>query len=159
MKGTVNILLIDTGVSRSTSHVVAKVANFKNKYPKVANSIFDSIGYLVDDVVTILENTKNENEKFQELSLLVSVNNNLLRAIGVSHPRLEKVFNLAELHGFNSKLTGAGGGGCCFILLPSNYETLENYSKLTEELKANNYQMMATNIIDGSGVEFKYLDA
>ncbi|KAG5676420.1 hypothetical protein PVAND_006258 [Polypedilum vanderplanki] len=157
MHGKIDILLVDTGVSRSTSHIVAKVANFKNKYSNLANSIFDAMGYLVDDVVKILENQKEADEKYQELSLLVSVNNNLLRSIGVSHPRLEKVFQLAELYGFQAKLTGAGGGGCCFCLLPANYRELEAYRKLCEDLTANNYQIMTTDIVDGSGVEFKFL--
>lgn len=155
MNGKVNILLVDTGVSRSTSHIVGKVANFKNKYPNIANSIFDAMGYLVDDVVTILRSSKDD--KYQELSLLVSVNNNLLRSLDVSHPRLEKLFHISESHGFHAKLTGAGGGGCAFVLLPQNYEEMEKYSKLCDELKANNYQIMATHIVDGSGVTFKSL--
>lgn len=157
MNGKIDILLVDTGVSRSTSHIVAKAANFKNKYSNVANSIFDAMGYLVDDVVNILESTKHEDEKYQELSLLVSVNNNLLRSLGVSHPRLEKIFHMAESYGFHAKLTGAGGGGVAFVLLPSNYEQLDDYKKLCDDLKADNYQIMTTDIVDGSGVVFKCL--
>ena len=157
MTGKIDILLVDTGVSRSTSHVVGKVANYKNKYSNLANSTFDSIGHLVNDVVAILENEKSEAEKFQELALLVTVNNNLLRSLGVSHPRLERVFNIAESRGFHSKLTGAGAGGCAFVLLPSNYEECENYQKLCEDLNANDYHIMAT-IIGGRGVDFKFLD-
>lgn len=157
MSGKVDILLVDTGVSRSTSHVVGKVANFRNKYSNLSNSIFDAIGYLVDDVVTILESNKSEAERYQELSLLVSVNNNLLRSIGVSHPRLERVFNISEARGFNAKLTGAGAGGCAFVLLPSDYEGSENFIKLCEDLKANDYHVMAT-IIGGRGVDFKLLN-
>lgn len=154
--GKIDIMLVDTGVSRSTSHVVGKVANFRNKYSSLANSIFDAMGYLVDDVVTILENEKSESEKYQELAWLVAVNNNLLRSIGVSHPRLERVFNIAESRGFNAKLTGAGAGGCAFVLLPSNYEESENYRKLCEDLKANDYHIMST-IIGGRGVDFKFV--
>lgn len=155
--GKVDILLIDTGVSRSTSFVVGKVVNFKNKYANLSNSIFDAMGYLVNDVVSILENDKSEEEKYGELALLVTVNNNLLRSIGVSHPRLERAFNIAESRGFSIKLTGAGAGGCAFALLPSNYEQSENYRKLCEDLKANDYHIMAT-IIGGRGVDFKHLE-
>lgn len=158
MNGKIDILLVDTKVTRSTSHIVGKVANFRNKYSNVANSIFDAMGHLVNDVVTLFESTKESDEKYQELSLLVSVNNNLLRSIGVSHPRLEKVFHIADSYNFKAKLTGAGGGGCCFVLLPPNYESLENYRKLCEELTANNYQIMTTDIVDGSGVEFRSLN-
>lgn len=153
----IDILLVDTCITRSTSNVVGKVANFRNKYGKLSNAIFDAIGYLVDDVVTIMESTKSDIEKYQELGLLVSVNNNLLRSIGVSHPRLEKIFNIAECYGFHAKLTGAGAGGCAFILLPAGYEDSDNYTKLTEDLKMNNYQITATNIGGGKGVVFKSL--
>jgi len=155
--GKIDILLVDTGVSRSTSHVVGKVANFKNKYSSLANSIFDAMGHLVNDVVAILENDKTEGERFKELALLVSVNNNLLRSLAVSHPSLERVFSIAESRGFNAKLTGAGAGGCAFILLPPNYEESENYRKLCEDLNAEEYHIMAT-IIGGRGVDFKFLD-
>lgn len=158
MSGKVDILLVDTGVSRSTSHIVGKVANFRNRHAGLANAIFDAIGHLVEDVVAILENEKTDEEKHQELALLTSVNNNLLRSIGVSHPRLEKIFNIAESYGFSGKLTGAGAGGCAFVLLPSNYEESENYRKMCEDLKANDFSIMAT-IIGGSGVDFKFLEA
>jgi mevalonate kinase len=151
---TIDILLVDTRVSRSTSHVVGKVANFRNRHLNLANSIFDSMGFLVDDVVKILE---ADGEKFQDLSELVTVNNNLLRAIGVSHPRLEKVFSIAEGFGFNAKLTGAGAGGCAFVFLPSNYEKLEKYEKMCNELKENDYEIMAT-IIGGRGVDLNVKD-
>lgn len=154
--GNVDILLIDTGVSRSTSHVVGKVVNFKNKYSNLSNSIFDAMGHLVNDVVAILENDKSEEEKYAELALLVTVNNNLLRSIGVSHPRLERAFNIAESRGFSVKLTGAGAGGCAFALLPKNYAESESYQKLCEDLKSNDYHIMAT-IIGGRGVDFKFL--
>lgn len=114
------------------------------------------MGYLADDVVVILENDKSDAEKYEELALLVSVNNNLLRSIGVSHPRLERVFNIAESRGFHAKLTGAGAGGCAFILLPSSYRESGNYQKLCEDLEANDYHIMAT-IIGGRGVEFKFI--
>jgi mevalonate kinase len=159
MNGKIDILLVDTCVSRSTSHVVARLANFKNKYPELTNSIFDAIGYLVHDVITIMENSKSADEKYEELSSLVSVNNNLLRALNTSHPRLERVFEIAESYGFHSKLTGAGCGGCAFVLLPSNYRDLEKYKKMCDDLIASNFKIMATDICSGSGVEFKCMQA
>lgn len=154
--GSVNILLVDTGKSRSTSQVVGKVANFRNKHPSLANSIFDAIGFLVDDVVVILESECSGDDKYAELKLLVAVNNNLLRSIDVSHPRLEKIFSIAEAYGFSAKLTGAGAGGCAFVLLPSNYEESENFRKMCKDLTDDGYQIRAT-IIGGSGVDFKCL--
>lgn len=52
-----------------------------------------------------------EHEGFEKLKRLFSINNNLLRAIGVSHPKLEEIFRISEQNGFAAKLTGSGGGG------------------------------------------------
>jgi mevalonate kinase len=150
----IDIVIVDTKVSRSTSQLVAKVANFKDRFPQLANSIFDAMGYLADDVVNILEN-QNENN-FEDLNKLVEVNNNLLRSIGVSHQKLEQIFTISNFYGFNSKLTGAGGGGCAFILLPKDYENMEKYHQITNELKQNGFDITTTSIISGTGVDLKF---
>lgn len=46
-----------------------------------------------------------------KLKRLFSINNNLLRALGVSHPALEEIFAISERLDFGVKLTGAGAGG------------------------------------------------
>lgn len=158
MTGKIDILLVDTGVTRSTSNVVGQVADFTKKYSNIANSIFDAIGHLVNDVVSILESNKNEEEKYMEMSLLTSVNNNLLRSLGVSHPRLENIFKIAEDLGCHVKLTGAGAGGCAFILLPPSYLMSDEYQELCESLVYEGFEIMATSI-GGSGVDFKLMEA
>lgn len=50
-------------------------------------------------------------ERHDELKRLFTINNNLLRSIGVSHPKLEQIFAISEQLGFGVKLTGAGVGG------------------------------------------------
>ena len=87
----------------------------------------------------------------------MSVNNNLLRALGVSHAKLEEIFRISEANGFHSKLTGAGGGGCALIFLPADYRNLENYKNLTKNLSDSGFLWMKTTI-GGNGVEFKKLN-
>lgn len=48
----------------------------------------------------------------------MDINHNLLNAMGVGHPALNKIYNMAKEHSCSCKLTGAGGGGCALILLP-----------------------------------------
>ena len=52
-----------------------------------------------------------------ELAVLITLNQNLLNSVGVGHPKLDKIVSIAAAHGLSSKLTGAGGGGCGFVLL------------------------------------------
>lgn len=151
LRQQINILIVDTKVSRTTSKLVAKVAELKDRHTKMMESILDAMGYLVDEVVKLLE---DDRDQFEALRTLVAVNNNLLRAIGVSHPSLEKVFQLAESSGFDAKLTGAGGGGCALVFLPKDYESRKEFGQLTDKLKEAEFNWMVTTI-GGKGVEFK----
>lgn len=154
LRQKVHILIVDTGISRTTSKLVANVAALKSKHPNMMDSILDAMGCLVDDVVVVLE---DETDRFEELRTLVSINNNLLRAIGVSHPSLETIFQLADASGFNAKLTGAGGGGCALVFLPRNYESSEEFAQLTRSLTEAGFHWTETTI-GGKGVEFKALE-
>jgi len=53
--------------------------------------------------------------------MLVDVNQNLLDAIGVGHPTITKAISICSEHNLHAKLTGAGGGGCVFALIPPSY--------------------------------------
>jgi mevalonate kinase len=47
-------------------------------------------------------------------------NHELLRKIGVSHPKLDYLVDVARRAGaLGAKLTGAGGGGCVIVLVRS----------------------------------------
>lgn len=48
---------------------------------------------------------------------LFAMNQRLLGLLGVSHVTLDDLTSLAGQHGLQAKLTGAGGGGCAFILI------------------------------------------
>ncbi|CAI5499590.1 unnamed protein product [Closterium sp. Naga37s-1] len=55
---------------------------------------------------------------YSSLCTLVSMNQGLLSALGVSHGSIDTVCMASARHGLCSKLTGAGGGGCVITLLP-----------------------------------------
>lgn len=98
---------------------------------------------------------KNEitaEENYEKLKRLYVINNNLLRAIGVSHPKLEEIFSISERNGFASKLTGAGAGGFAIILLPSDYENDEAFHRLSADL--SHFKTSVTQIAgDGLRIE------
>ena len=42
----------------------------------------------------------------------------LLEALQVSHPKIDEIIRVSSSLGLHAKLTGAGGGGFAYILLP-----------------------------------------
>ena len=46
------------------------------------------------------------------------MNQHLLNLLGVGHASLDTVVSIARRHSLHAKLTGAGGGGCAFALIP-----------------------------------------
>lgn len=54
------------------------------------------------------------------LEELVEMNQGLLQAIGVSHLCIESIVQTTSSYKLQSKLTGAGGGGCVLTLLPQS---------------------------------------
>lgn len=149
------ILLVDSNVSRSTATLVQRVVALKQRHPEAVQSIFDAMGHVVEDAVRILKGITGEEdlEKFKELDTLVAMNNNLLRAIDVSHPELEKIFAAADRHGFKAKLSGAGGGGFAMILLgPEDQWQARGYEALKADLVEQKFELIETKL---GGVGFQ----
>jgi len=46
------------------------------------------------------------------------MNGHLLNMLGVGHTSLDTVHSIAQRHHVHVKLTGAGGGGCAFAIIP-----------------------------------------
>lgn len=63
----------------------------------------------------------------------VEQNQILLQNLGVSHPRLDLIVETAKKNDFRAKLTGAGGGGCAFVVIPPNCAS-EKVDKLKKDL-------------------------
>lgn len=142
-----NILLVDSRVTRSTADIVAKVRHLAEEFPQLIEAIWQACEQLVNSAVPLYEsfgNAQDDSQKFEKLERLFQINNDLLKAIGVTHPKLEQIFTIAFKRGFFSKLTGAGAGGYAIILLPENYEGNEVYWKMKEELEAAGFGVHVT---------------
>ncbi len=118
------IMLVNTGVSRSTRTLVFKVRERYNKLNEVVEPILKSMDNIANSaLITLKEMSANSladeslNRKLGHLQQLIDMNHNLLAALDVSHPTLERLVYIAKSHGLHAKLTGAGGGGFGFVLL------------------------------------------
>eukprot|EP00047_Mylnosiga_fluctuans_P007169 m.251539 g.251539 ORF g.251539 m.251539 type:complete len:384 (-) comp17296_c0_seq1:168-1319(-) len=123
----IRILLVNTRVPRSTKALVARVRENHTLVPAVVNPILDSVENLsreaslcYADLFAIQRNasTKSAADVYAKLGYLIDVNQALLTALGVGHPALDAVGRMAAAHGLHAKLTGAGGGGCAWLLIP-----------------------------------------
>ncbi|WP_455277718.1 mevalonate kinase [[Eubacterium] cellulosolvens] len=114
MKEPVEIVIASTGVTASTSKVVAEVKQQREEQPQKFDQIFENYKQLVGEARKgLIENNLNK------LGKLMNENQELLRQINVSSTELEDMINIAMDQGaIGAKLTGTGRGGNMFVLTP-----------------------------------------
>ena len=97
-----------SGTKASTTRIVKDLKpDFK---------IFDKIGKIVEEAKIALVNSD-----WKIAGELMNQNHQLLKSMGVSTQKLDKMCEAAVLSGaFGSKLSGAGGGDCMISLVPKN---------------------------------------
>ncbi len=107
-----NFVIGDTGVRRRTGDLVKKVLRFRERNPLAFKSMLSLASHIVERALFFLKEGDLE-----ALGALFSLNQSLLRSIGVSHPKLEELIEASLKAGaLGAKLTGAGGGGCMLAL-------------------------------------------
>ena len=121
------ILVTNTLVPRSTKVLVAGVRAMADRLPEPTHHVLRAMGAIADLAAppppsrggagTAASAAAPAPARPPRASELFALNHSLLRAVGVSHPALEAVVELAAARGFATKLTGAGGGGCALTLL------------------------------------------
>lgn len=136
-----NLVLTNTAIPRRTSDLVAGVGKLKDEHPKISNPIMDSMGEVSREAYKLIKNhDKNIGAK---LGNLARINHGLLVAIGVSHPALETVKKAADEVGLGqTKLTGAGGGGCAITIIGG--EKSEREIKSFENNLPNDFEVFET---------------
>jgi mevalonate kinase len=106
------ILVCDSGIHRSTKALVGSVVKRSREQTVRFQTHLEEINTLSNAVVKALQSEDDD-----ELGSLMNRNHELLRQIGVSTPRLERLVVAARKGGaLGAKLTGAGGGGCIIAL-------------------------------------------
>ena len=150
------LLLTNSKQPRSTAGEVAKVKTLRDNQPVITELILDAIDKISESAQTLISTSDSAdlNQKTLEtLGSLINVNHGLLVALGVSHPKLERIRELVDIVGIGwTKLTGAGGGGCAITLLKK--DTLDTaLHELEEKLDAEGFERFELTLGgDGVGV-------
>jgi len=137
--GTFPIVLVDTGLGRSTKVAVSKVRELFQKHNSFVKKIFETIGSIAESVWNHIVLRKID---LNLLGDLMNLNHGLLNAIGVSNRIIEEIVDTAKkLGALGAKITGAGLGGYVMILPPPGKE-----QKLVNELKKKYRDVYLTTV-------------
>ncbi|HDD43227.1 MAG: mevalonate kinase [Thaumarchaeota archaeon] len=113
------ILIVNTGRQRRTGDLVRRVKEFREKDPKRFEELLEESKRIVEESVDHLKA-----HEVEPLGKLMIRNQELLRAIGVSAPEIERAVDACMSAGaYGAKLTGAGGGGC--VIAVADYDKLD----------------------------------
>ncbi|VDO36153.1 unnamed protein product [Onchocerca flexuosa] len=79
-------------------------------------------------------------DSFSKLNDLCRINNQLLIALGVGHPKIDQICTLLARYGIHPKMTGAGGGGSVFAFLKPDTSTTV-LTMIKDELTKLDYEL------------------
>ncbi len=106
------ILVCDTGIHHKTRTLVRGVVRKSQKERSHFREYVSKVREISTGVASALRKGDDES-----LGALMYQNHELLRKIGVSHPKLDHLVEVARREGaLGAKLTGAGGGGCMIVI-------------------------------------------
>ncbi len=116
------IIIGYTGNQSQTGELIKKVERRRRNQPNIYVPIIEGIG----------RNAREGIEAFKEADIakvgtLMNVNQNLLRGLGISTARLEKMIKKAKNAGaIGAKITGSGGGGCMIAINQGNEKEIKS---------------------------------
>lgn len=113
------ILLVHSGVSRSTKQAVRFVSDRLNSDDKFkVRAILENIGSIVHKALECI--LTNKFDFTSSFGTLIDENHASLVQLGVSNTAIDDIIELFHKQNLPAKLTGAGFGGCLFGLLVTN---------------------------------------
>lgn len=148
---SINLLLTNTKTPRRTADLVSNVARIVNDFPKSTGCILESMEAIAREAYNLMLRPFFDEDSKARLMELMRINHGLLVSLGVSHPNLERIkLYCDELKMGETKLTGAGGGGCAITLLKDDVDA-ETYEKLFAKFEQNGFETFRTTL-GGKGV-------
>ena len=138
------MLVCDTGIHHATRTLVGGVVQKSQRERKDFQNYLVEVREISNGVVKALREGDDV-----DLGLLMYQNHELLRKIGVSHPKLDHLVEATRRAGaLGAKLTGAGGGGC-IIVLTRSVSARDRIARVLRKQGGTPYKIS----IDRNGVE------
>lgn len=160
MPRKLKILLINSKVPRETKALVGRVALLRQRHPIIVNKLLDAMNTIAEDALEYfltISNTektavnhKKLKDLYERLWELADLNQNLLGALQVSHPKLDHICAILMEYGLRGKLTGAGGGGYAMAVVSPLLEESVVHN-LISKLEIEGYEVSLTDL-GGPGV-------
>lgn len=124
----VEVVLGNSGITANTASLKGFLEDQERDNPKLFNSRLSEIR---EQVFALRESL--EAEDFKETGRIMNENHRILDSMGLSHPKLVHLCDLANsLGAFGSKVTGGGRGGYMVALTPGK-ELQERVAKAFED--------------------------
>ncbi|KAG8885652.1 cystathionine beta-lyase [Tulasnella sp. 331] len=151
---SIRFLLVNTKVPRDTKSLVAGVGLKKQEEPELVNGILSQIQQISDDAFAALsaDPPLPRPELLSILRRSIEENHGHLVTLGVSHQKLERIREVVDkfggADGLQTKLTGAGGGGCAVTLVPDGFDE-GKLRTLVKELEMEGFEAYETSVGGG----------
>ncbi|MEO0574921.1 MAG: hydroxymethylglutaryl-CoA reductase, degradative, partial [Pseudomonadota bacterium] len=114
------LVIAFSGVKGVTSSLVARVKERRERMPAPFEDLFDSIDMQVEHCMQAMADGD-----LRALGDSLNICQGLLNALGVSHPVLENMVQIArEAGALGAKLTGSGGGGSIVAICDGNADAV-----------------------------------
>ncbi|GFO07653.1 mevalonate kinase [Plakobranchus ocellatus] len=150
---TLSLMLVNTQVPRSTKKLISDFRHKYNTYKEIFEPVLSSVEAITEKAQLSLQLFKETSDTSHHDTLgdLMDMNHQFLNLMGVGHSSLDQIVATACDHGFHGKLTGAGGGGCAIILLPSDADAVV-LEKMKAKFDSLGFQVFPKTSFGGRGV-------
>jgi len=112
----------------------------------------EKIQECTENCISLFDDFSDYKKGNKVLSNLIKKSQKLLNEIGAGHPSIDLICKISEKYNLQSKLTGAGGGGCTITLL--NNSNSENIEKFISEIKNEGFDCFKS-MLGGPGLIFE----
>ncbi len=118
-KINLQLIVVNSGIKRITGKLVSSV---KQKLARDAD-LFTGLANMSENI-TMQALKAIKDKDYGELGAFMTLNHSLLRRLGVSTNKLDKLVEIAiNNEALGAKMTGAGGGGCIIVLTNNKHST------------------------------------